>query len=654
LYVSTELSLRLYRATRYHAVAIAFLGALTVAWTWPLVLHLTTAVPGGAGDNYTFLWTLWWMRRALSDATISFFETNYLFFPFGTNLVNQSHYALPAFAGATILGSASLVFAQNAIVLAHTFLNAVVMYGFAWDMTRHRRASILAGVLFGTSPYLASHFLGHFELLAAWPLPAFAWALRRAFRTGSTSAVAAASVVLIATAYTTYYYVVYLGLLALTWFVASPAGISLALVRRPPAPRIRIARRVLTGVMAAVVTLILWILATGGAVIPVRTLRLSLTGTHNPLAVFWFLSLCLLLTSHRIVVHFDTTTSRIVQAAVTLAIATGAFLIGTAPLLIQAIQLVRTGQYVSQQYYWRSAPAGVDLLSLLLGHPFHPLFRDLSRQLYALAGTDIVESVAWIGVVPCVLLLFQRVDVSRREEARCWWIVAIVFVVWALGPNLMIGGIDAGLPLPQTLARFVPFVSNARIPGRAMVGVYLAIGVLVALRMSAATGFWARPGLQWALIGGLTFEYMASPVTLTPLTSPAPYKVLAAAPAGGVCHVPFIMGDGLRTFGPYDLSVNFHATQHQHPIAGGFLSRMPPNSDARYAAMPIAGDLLALAAGRPAQPFQASPERSPCDYLVVERAKASRQSLDYIGTLPLEPLSIGDGLEVYVVRTDPP
>ena len=73
MYVSTELSLRLYRATRYHAVAIAFLGALTVAWTWPLVLHLTTAVPGGAGDNYTFLWTLWWMRRALSDATISFF-----------------------------------------------------------------------------------------------------------------------------------------------------------------------------------------------------------------------------------------------------------------------------------------------------------------------------------------------------------------------------------------------------------------------------------------------------------------------------------------------------------------------------------------------------------------------------------------------------
>jgi hypothetical protein len=66
--------------------------------------------------------------------------------------------------------------------------------------------------------------------------------------------------------------------------------------------------------------------------------------------------------------------------------------------------------------------------------------------------------------------------------------------------------------------------------------------------------------------------------------------------------VPFIMGDGLRRFGPYDLSVNFHATQHQHPIAGGFLSRMPPNSDARYAAMPIAGDLLALAAGRPAQP----------------------------------------------------
>ena len=141
---------------------------------------------------------------------------------------------MPAFAGATILGSAPIVLAQNAIVLTHTFLNSIVMYGFAWDITRHRRASILAGILFGTSPYLASHFLGHFELLAAWPLPAFAWAMRRAFRPGSKSAIAAASVVLIATAYTTYYYVVYLVLLALAYFIASPAGMSLAFAARPP------------------------------------------------------------------------------------------------------------------------------------------------------------------------------------------------------------------------------------------------------------------------------------------------------------------------------------------------------------------------------------------------------------------------------------
>ena len=201
----------------------------------------------------------------------------------------------------------------------------------------------------GTSPYLASHFLGHFELLAAWPLPAFAWAMRHAFRTGSKSAVAAASVVLIATAYTTYYYVVYLVLLALAYFIASPQACRWR-SRPDRQPRAYEWRSVLIGAMAAAVTLILWILATGGAVVSVRSVRLSLTGTHNPLAVFWFLSLCLLLTSRRIVVHFNTTIDRIVPGAVSLAMAAAAFVIGTTPLLVQAIQLVRTGQYVSYRY----------------------------------------------------------------------------------------------------------------------------------------------------------------------------------------------------------------------------------------------------------------------------------------------------------------
>ena len=64
-------------------------------------------------------------------------------------------------------------------------------------------------MIFGLSPYFAVHLLGHFDLLAAWVLPAFALALARAVHRGSNRAAIAAGLVMAATAYMAYYYVVY-------------------------------------------------------------------------------------------------------------------------------------------------------------------------------------------------------------------------------------------------------------------------------------------------------------------------------------------------------------------------------------------------------------------------------------------------------------
>jgi hypothetical protein len=55
-----------------------------------------------------------------------------------------------------------------------------------------------------------------------------------------------------------------------------------------------------------------------------------------------------------------------------------AFVAGAAPLLWQAIRLVARGEYVTQQYGWRSVPRGVDLIAPMLGHPLHPLLRSFS------------------------------------------------------------------------------------------------------------------------------------------------------------------------------------------------------------------------------------------------------------------------------------
>src|SRR5215208_19078 len=88
--------------------------ALALAWSFPLVLHLSNRLPGEvAGDNLSFLWNLWWMRQAGTG----FFFTPLLFAPFGTELALHTHTALQGALAATLLRSIDIVAAQNVIIV---------------------------------------------------------------------------------------------------------------------------------------------------------------------------------------------------------------------------------------------------------------------------------------------------------------------------------------------------------------------------------------------------------------------------------------------------------------------------------------------------------------------------------------------------------
>src|SRR6186997_2891818 len=64
-----------------HVPALLMLAGMSIVWTWPLVLHFGDHIPGVGGDNYSFLWNLWWMRTALSAPDLEFFHSNYLLSP---------------------------------------------------------------------------------------------------------------------------------------------------------------------------------------------------------------------------------------------------------------------------------------------------------------------------------------------------------------------------------------------------------------------------------------------------------------------------------------------------------------------------------------------------------------------------------------------
>src|SRR5713226_3666426 len=139
---------KLLAGVQTHIGPLLLFAFLAIVWTWPLVVHLREAIPGGPGDNYSFLWNLWWMRRALADKDLSFFWTDYLFFPFGTSLTDHPHTALAALVAATVLKAFSLPTAQNTLLLASVFGNMAAMYALTWDVTHHRRAAVFGAMVF--------------------------------------------------------------------------------------------------------------------------------------------------------------------------------------------------------------------------------------------------------------------------------------------------------------------------------------------------------------------------------------------------------------------------------------------------------------------------------------------------------------------------
>jgi hypothetical protein len=645
---------------------LAFFAALAVAWTWPLAQHLSDAIPGDPGDNYSFLWNLWWMRQVRSTPDLEFFRTTFLFYPFGTTIADHPHTALPGIIAATALSGLSVAAAQNVIVLANVFANMAAMYWLAWTVTRHRRAAVLAGVIFGTSPYFSAHLLGHFDLLAGWVMPVFALLFHRAVEARSRTAAIASGLVLAATAYTAYYYVVYVGLFAVTYVLASGRWIRVSW--RPNAVdsftgegRRRLIRASLIALAAAASGLALWIALTGGATLQLGRLRMSLRKPQNPLSLMWLALVGAALCTWRPVVTIDREASRLRQAAVAIAWIVAVFGLACAPIIIETARLVRHGEYVTPTYFWRSAPRGVDLIGPFVGHPRHPLTRTIGQRAYEAMHIDYIETVAWIGILPALLLfrpVWRRRTADAAPDARLWWIVAGVFALWAAGPFLTVGGFDTGLWLPESLARYIPFVANARVPGRAMVGVYMALAMVVAIRLSASDVWWRLPPLQWLLIAAVTFEYFDAPIPLTTLDAPAPYHALAAAPPGAVCEVPFGVGDGLSPgAGAQDRRVLFYATIHAHPLAGGYIGRMPADAERRYLALPTTSLLLRLSrradenADADTKPHTGEPAHEatdgPCRYFVVNRAAASDKLRAYVRSLPVELLASDAIRDVY-------
>src|SRR5262249_44634084 len=119
--------------------------------------------------------------------------------------------------------------------------------------------------------------------------------------------------------------------------------------------------------------------------------------------------------------------------------------------------------------------------------------------------------------------------------------------------------------------------------------------------------------------------------------------------AGAVCEVPLGIGDGLSAgIGSQERRALFYATQHEHPLVGGYIGRMPADAAGRNEGMSGAGHVLALSHGKSApQHGDLSVNGSACRYLVVRKSASSAALLAYVETLPRQLEAVDGDRELY-------
>jgi hypothetical protein len=632
--------------------AVPLFVALALGLTWPLAAHLDTHIPGPtADDNVAFLWNFWWMRRALAGPD-SFWHTGMLFHPVGVDLILHTHTALNAFAGATLLRGLSLPAALNVTTIAMGALNGLAAWLLAYRITRHQMAALAGGIYFALCPSLMSHVQGHFNLFSAWGLPLYAVLLFESLQRASWRLAALAGAVFAAIAYSDYYYVVYAGaftgcVFAWRWW---SADVQTAPVRRPQTALdivllLAIAGALLINIVVAV---------TGGGVFTIGSQRVSLTTGLNVRTVAWAALAWWLWRRYRPAIRIHSRPGATPgRDARLLSVAGGTGAAAMWPLIAGALRVWQSGEYASQAYHWRSAPAGVDLAGLVAGNPFSLIMGEPARLIYEAAGLDRYAEIAWLGLTPLVLLIATRRQWWASAHARFWAFVLIVFFVWAMGPYVSVLGIHTGLHSPQLLLRYVPIVANARLPGHAIVMVALAIAMLLALAI-AGTRLGRSRAWGGALLALILIELWPRPLPLLTLDRLPVYEILAAAPPGAVLEVPVGIRDGFGAEGRLDSSVLYFQTIHGRPIVGGYVSRLSPSIARKFHESLVLSTLLRLSAG---ESLRLPPESGVAAadalaqlgvrYVVVNTDMASQPVREYVATMPLTRIAAGGVHEVY-------
>ncbi len=583
---------------RRHSLILGLLLLLALVAAWPLFnpLHPSASaafVPGSdtwAYDEYTFIWSQWWLKHSLLDGRGSVFFSPDIFYPLGMEMILYTYNLMAAILALPVGLAATWALASNLGLAFSIVISGFGAYLLAlWTLKtggmaagrRGRAAALVAAVLFAFSSNRAIYLaLGHYNIHSAHWLPFFVLYLLRTLKQPSRHNALLLGLFGAFNLLVDMQYGVFMAFLAACLLLTRPLR-GLLFGRTTGWPR-------------------RWLALVGGLALAVVFI----------LPYFW--------QTVKALAHADF------------------LLAGWGDALKLSADLVG----------WFT-PTG---LHPLWGSDWPAYLRAVQEG----TGPFNDVNTVFLGYATLAIALVGAAAAWRRARGWVIAaLVSAIFTLGPLlqirGTYLFdFDGLQTSVPLPFLLLHYVPFVQGNRTANRWSIVLMLSLAVLAAWGV-AWVGDRARrreggtqgrrevegeggrdAGTQGRREGGrrvgviavvcmglILFEHAAMPLPTTDARIPAAVRGLAGLPEGAVLQIPMGWRNSFGVLGAEDTRAQYYMTAHGKPILSGNTSRNPPIKFDYFARLPLVQALTQQEAGQTPDPETLTAAQAQVDDLLA-------------------------------------
>ncbi len=160
------------KALRKYAIISGAYLLLSILLFYPMILNITSSVPGSGGDVFQSLWDIWWVPYSLFTLHASPYFSSYVFYPVGANLATQTFAPIAGLVSA-VFQPIGVAFAYNIVFLIGFVLAGLFAFLLAHHFTKNDMASFIAGFVYAFGPMHVIQSFGHLQFINIEFIPLF-------------------------------------------------------------------------------------------------------------------------------------------------------------------------------------------------------------------------------------------------------------------------------------------------------------------------------------------------------------------------------------------------------------------------------------------------------------------------------------------------